>query len=1770
MAICHNRIQHISRGVGRSAIAAAAYRAAAVIHDRRTGQIFDYDRKSGVLHSEIFTPTGVDAPAWLRDRAELWNRLEEARTRKNARLATEFTVALPAELDAEQRLVLAQEYAQRLADRFGVAVDLNLHAPDPQGDHRNFHAHVMMTSLRVTGQGFGGRYGFAYSETERKALGMLPGYMEMRDLRAEWAHLANYHLARAGHDTRIDPRSFRERGLDIEPTAHMGPHVTAIKRAARDNLVTALTPEAEAHNARIIRHEPGQLLQILTASEAVFTRQDIAVAVHRYVGSNPGFASALEAVMNCAELVQLQGDLRRNADGQQIEVANGLQLDSEGADVTGTSRAVSDRDPLVDPARYSTRAMIDLEASMAAQARQLAGFTQTVPSAAPAPAGSGASPQDPLAPFRPAAEEAMRQARGGSFALTPEQSTALRHVTQSGRLAAVVGVAGAGKSTMLEAARRTWEAAGFEVHGAALAATAAEGLHLSSGIRSRTIESLVFGWRAREEWDARSPGEQAQIRMRWAAMSPAERLKARDRPPPRNLVNLTARSVLVIDEAGMVDSRTMAALVQEVHDRGAKLVLIGDPEQLPAIGAGASFRAIVERTGYGEIGTVYRQNDHWQRDATMALARGEIARALDAYAQNGRIAFTDTLPQARERLVADYLQAAAERPGARLLALAYRNADINALNAAIRDGRRGAGQLGPDAPFKTERGPRAFAPGDRVLFLKNDQLLRAAADNTASEFATVRNNYRGTVLQAAEGRLVVALDGPDGAPGPAIVVEQARYAHIDHGYAVTIHKAQGATVDRSFVLPAGLDRNLAYVALSRHRESVSLYAGRDGTADLDALKAQMGRYRFKQSTLDYARAFLSPGRAAHEAWISGENRRRNALYAAERAALADTEAWDKTRTRLRSLGAAELAAAVAELKPAPLKPSDLENHPDVVAINATLASLSRQLADHTRAYADAIQRTRSSDSAAAAAARGEVALLHGAKTTAELDLLRAERRRDAVKAATQRRLDERQALALSRHAHALKLLERTLSDEVRREALHAAARRLDFDTMTPADIARAAIAARPTDGMAAAERARAQLSYERAVVALDRALVREQRRLAAVAATRLNEFRGKSISDIAVELAGRIPAMPTPDSVAADPIVKAAALRASETRRPAADAPDPATEAAWKTAREEHLRAMDEAHARQYTAARLKEAQWRAAVATLDRAIAREHRGAIAATARADLARQGLADPPGSLTEGQRAAAYRVLDDFKAALAAWQQATGDSRTELRERLRRQADRIVADPAARRVALDEKLYRRAEYHSTARRSAEARAVAAMRNEALGLPPGRDALAPLPVSPFNYVAGRKGIIPPQSLDEKQALRQAQDQVARFADTLGRYRATFPVQDRAPSEAQVAERRGLQASLVRQADALGASLLAQAVARDRGLDTELARFTSAARDLQKHRLESRRNELLGVDGARSAEPPPSPERLAAARTRLERFEAAIAAWRQARTEARTASASLRTREADASLPSVRAADPVRDTRDTLRSDLRHQADAILSDPVALRLARDTRAADLALRYSSTGIDAHSREVARRRDELMKQTNIAREQQTRGQPQTVPATAHVPTATRDAAQPGRQAMQEFNRTMDRMLAAKTSHTTAARAAAEFAAIRAVLYLPDEAPAGVNPGYLEHYNRYRQYARGFELARASLTATRRAAIDKDPVAAFEQPGTQRVVAALDAERAAALGSAIRQDKARPLVERGYFAARASSFATAQRLDRQSNPQLSQPTTQERDQQLER
>jgi Ti-type conjugative transfer relaxase TraA len=395
-------------------------------------------------------------------------------------------------------------------------------------------------------------------------------------------------------------------------------------------------------------------------------------------------------------------------------------------------------------------------------------------------------------------QAAVARAEARGLVLSGEQADALAHVADGRDLGVVVGYAGTGKSAMLSVARDAWEAAGYEVRGVALSGIAAENLEGGSRIASRTIASMELGWQ-----------------------------QGRDL--------LTTSDVLVIDEAGMVGTRQLERVLSHAADAGAKVVLVGDIKQLQSIEAGAAFRSIHERHGGAEIGEVRRQREDWQRDATRDLANRRTGNALEAYRSHGMVHEAATREQARGELIERWDRDRQASPDRTRIILTHTNDEVRALNEAARERMRAAGDLGNEERVTVERGDRGFASGDRVMFLQNERGLG------------VKNGTLGTIEQVSAQSMTVQTDD-----GRSVRFDLKDYNRIDHGYAATIHKAQGMTVDRIHVLATpGMDAHSSYVALSRHRDGMELHYGRDDFANPDRLTRTLSRDRAKDMASDY-------------------------------------------------------------------------------------------------------------------------------------------------------------------------------------------------------------------------------------------------------------------------------------------------------------------------------------------------------------------------------------------------------------------------------------------------------------------------------------------------------------------------------------------------------------------------------------------------------------------------------------------------------------------------------------------------------------------------------------------------------------------------------------------------------------------------------------------------------------------------------------------------------------------------------------------------------
>lgn len=420
--------------------------------------------------------------------------------------------------------------------------------------------------------------------------------------------------------------------------------------------------------------------------------------------------------------------------------------------------------------RFTTREMLDLERRLLSTVEKL-------------------NDNDALA----SSQDILVRKLGEFHELSEEQMNAVMHITSgTGGFAVVSGMAGTGKTRMLEAAQSVWEEEGRQVIGAALAARAVKELESGADIESSTIAKLLY-------------------------------LAEKDKLPVSN------GTVLVVDEAGMVATPDLEKLAALCDAKGAKLVLIGDEKQLQPIGPGAPFMELGERYGQAELRDIRRQNEAWARRAVKDLAEGRAQEALEAFVSRGLVTLAETKEEAMQALVSDWQKDA--RPIKETLLLAGTRADVDKLNYKAQEARAEKGELGE---AEVQIAGDSFRIGDRVMFTKKYATLG------------VVNGDRGFLHAYDEKRRIatVMLDS-----GERVSFEPEAMEHLQLGYASTTHKGQGATTLRTYVLAGGpmQDREMSYVQASRAKEQTTFYMTRLETGDeMARLAREMERSRQKE------------------------------------------------------------------------------------------------------------------------------------------------------------------------------------------------------------------------------------------------------------------------------------------------------------------------------------------------------------------------------------------------------------------------------------------------------------------------------------------------------------------------------------------------------------------------------------------------------------------------------------------------------------------------------------------------------------------------------------------------------------------------------------------------------------------------------------------------------------------------------------------------------------------------------------------------------------
>lgn len=388
-----------------------------------------------------------------------------------------------------------------------------------------------------------------------------------------------------------------------------------------------------------------------------------------------------------------------------------------------------------------------------------------------------------------------------SYQLNDEQEAAMNYIAKGCDINVLIGRPGVGKSYLLKPLKEHYESTNYQVLGASLSGKVAKALQAETGIPSSTIASLIYRLR-------------------------------------NNQITLTKEHILVVDEAGMVDVSNMEYLLESVNKTGAKIILVGDPDQLKPIHKGEIFRGIAARIGYIELEQIKRQRDLNDREASLALAHGQVADAINHYSSKGAIHFADECDEAVHVLINQWQQNKTTESIKEHVILAFTKASVELLNLKARLVLQEQGLVQREQyEYQSQNGAKKIqlALGERILFRQNHKELG------------IRNGELATITRINAKELHALLDS-----GEQVVIPKT-YAFIDYGYALTVHKSQGMTINHASVLIDSpyWDKNLAFVAMTRHRDSLNFYTSKHHHPDLNALIKTLSRSTIKDNVIDW-------------------------------------------------------------------------------------------------------------------------------------------------------------------------------------------------------------------------------------------------------------------------------------------------------------------------------------------------------------------------------------------------------------------------------------------------------------------------------------------------------------------------------------------------------------------------------------------------------------------------------------------------------------------------------------------------------------------------------------------------------------------------------------------------------------------------------------------------------------------------------------------------------------------------------------------------------
>lgn len=855
MALFSSHTSMVQRSSGQNAIAAAAYNSRSQLTLWKAEECgnevvqltWNYSSKEGLAYSKIHAPNY--APNWVYDRELLWNKAEAAELRVDGQPARKIMVALPSELSAEQNIDLLEEFTSKLVE-LSMVVDVNMHMDHPE----NPHAHLMMTTRPLTENKYGE---YELSRLKNRDWGKVAFVNWHREL---WAELTNTYLHKYGFEERVTHKSYKQLGLDIEAGKHEGP-ARNIKRSE----LRRLNQEIALNNAKKIDEQPSLILDKLAINRPVFTKDDIAKELDKVLFAGTSFDG-----VSSKEKSDLESTFHKDLASKYMQLYTRIMDSAELALVTTKD--------LYGRALYTTTKRLQLEQRYIENVEGLQNSAEHLLRLTAKDLNTRSHSElikDAVIGTTRNISELLEQKTGIKFdlltkaphkTLSNEQSKAVLEILQGRDISVLEGIPGSGKTTAMREIVRQYKQRGYKVIGVAPSSSAALQLEKETGIESKNA-SL---WR--KEWLA-ARGHEFELVLKGdyyteeKYQDDSNSITSKQRTlSSHNL--LSNKHVMIIDEASMGELSNMDYLISEARKAKAKVILVGDDNQLSAVGFAGALKKTISICGSSRLEESRRQNLDAHQAATKLLAKYKVEDALNIYRKEGHIIIDSDTRCSDRHLVSDYIDAYLQKVGQisndnvvadrQLVVCTYTNNQSSKFNSLIRAQLKEAGVIkGKISNVVVGSKSLELGVGEQIVFTRNlNQAGKSGIYN--GEVGTVLNIKN--IDEYGHALVSVLVSKADGSK-EGITIDTSAYpkgAIFNYGYAVTAHKLQGATVDSAYIAH---EKQMGFetinVLLTRHRSNVRLYTSHDILPDYAREHAGVEASSLDKATFNILVALLS-------------------------------------------------------------------------------------------------------------------------------------------------------------------------------------------------------------------------------------------------------------------------------------------------------------------------------------------------------------------------------------------------------------------------------------------------------------------------------------------------------------------------------------------------------------------------------------------------------------------------------------------------------------------------------------------------------------------------------------------------------------------------------------------------------------------------------------------------------------------------------------------------------------------------------------------------